>query len=129
MALWLVYSSPDRAVPACVAAVSFPFLFRRRDRTRRQASGRAKKCGWVSKKLEGGGVGGVSGEKGSCWVARLLPLLLIFFTRSQFRSLRALILEKLATQARAMRVRTQAGDTVFVLLGKALSQFPLSAQV
>lgn len=51
MASWLVYSSPDLALPACVAAVSFPFLFRRRDRTRKQARWRAKECVWGEKKI------------------------------------------------------------------------------
>lgn len=93
MASWLVYSSPDLALPACVAAVSFPFLFRRRDRTRKQARWRAKECVWGEKKIgKKWGWGGWGERRQEVGVGRLPPpLLLIFCTRSQFRSLCVLL--------------------------------------
>ena len=111
MALWLVYSSPDRAVPACIAAVPFLFFSGGEIEQEGKQAGEQRSAPGMNKKLErnGNGVGGMSGEKGSEWVA---PLLLSFYTRSQFRSLCPLIFEKLATKARAIRVRDQAGDTV-----------------
>ena len=134
MASWLVYSSSDRAVPACVAAFSFPFLFRRRDRTRTQANGRAKERAWGEQKIGGQWGRGRESENG-VGLGRSpypLPLLLRFCTFSQFRSLRALYfrkLAKLAKQARADRVRVVVGNTVLCSLTRHITLYSHSASL
>ena len=126
----VLVSGIERSRPALQP---FPFLFFSGGEIehKRKQTGERRSVPGVSKKLgESGGEVGWA-RRGSGSVARLTPFLcFLFFALSRsFVPFACFILEKLAKQARAVRVRAVSGNTVLCSLARHITLYSHSASL